>query len=327
MRVEQFSLNHRAHECPGTILHVALVNNMPDAALRSTELQFARLLKAAAGALDVQLHLYAIGAMERGEAIRARMEGFYADAAALADARPDALIITGAEPAEPQAEPYWTALASLIEWTQDNTISTVFSGLATRAAVLCLDGVGPHVLPQKLCGVFPSERVEENLLFAGLPTVNPLPHSRRTGLPEEALAARGYRLLSRMPYGDPDIFLKPGRSLMLFLQGRPEHDANALAREFLRDTGRFLRGEDDERPAMPENYFDRATEDTLHELAGHAVDPSILPRYAEVVKSAIPLYTWHNATVRLFANWLTLVAVEKTRRVMTCRPAHGRLRA
>ena len=42
-RVEQFLLGGGHNR---TAIHVGLVNNMPDAALRATELQFARLLKA-----------------------------------------------------------------------------------------------------------------------------------------------------------------------------------------------------------------------------------------------------------------------------------------
>ena len=44
-----------------------------------------------------------------------------------------------------------------------------------------------------------------------------------------------------------------------------------LGREYLRDLGRFLRGEG-ERPALPENYFDRATEMRLAELDIQAPD-------------------------------------------------------
>lgn len=53
-RVEQFLLGSGHNR---TAIHVGLVNNMPDAALRTTELQFARLLKDAAGPLDVRLRL------------------------------------------------------------------------------------------------------------------------------------------------------------------------------------------------------------------------------------------------------------------------------
>ena len=57
---------------------------MPDAAMRATELQFARLLKDAASDFDVRLHLFAMPEIARGEAARSRMEGFYADVADLA---------------------------------------------------------------------------------------------------------------------------------------------------------------------------------------------------------------------------------------------------
>ena len=45
-RVEQFLLGGSHTRAA---VHVGLVNNMPDAAMRATELQFARLLKEAAG--------------------------------------------------------------------------------------------------------------------------------------------------------------------------------------------------------------------------------------------------------------------------------------
>jgi len=327
MRIEQFSLG--GHGKIGTALEIGLVNNMPDVALRATELQFARLLKDAAGALDVRLQLFSLAGIERGEAARARMEGFYADAATLPQARLDALIVSGAEPrpGDMRREPWWPGFAALTDWSRDGTISTVFSCLAAHAAVLHLDGIDRRPLPQKLSGVIACERVLEDPLFAGLPAINPVPHSRRNGVAEDDLTAHGYRVLSRLPYGDADIFTRQERSLMVLLQGHPEFDADTLGREFLHDTGRFLRGECAERPAMPENYFDRATEERLHDLAGHAVDAGILPRYAEIVTGALPLHSWQGTTVRLFANWLTLVAAEKTRRAVLSRPSRKRARA
>src|ERR1700733_12982467 len=95
--VEKFALGdgHGGHR---GVIHVGLVNNMPDAAMRATELQFARLLKEAAGPLDVRLHLFSLAQIERGALARSRMEGFYADAGTLPHAGIDALIVTGAEP-------------------------------------------------------------------------------------------------------------------------------------------------------------------------------------------------------------------------------------
>src|SRR5579872_1968886 len=150
--VEQFLLGSGHNR---TAIHVGLVNNMPDAALRATELQFARLLKDAAGTLDVRLRLFSLRSIPRGDETRARMDGFYDDAAFLQVANIDALIVTSAQPAaaDLRDEPYWAELAQLIDWAEGGTISTLFSCLATHAAVLHLDGIVRRSLAEKLSGV------------------------------------------------------------------------------------------------------------------------------------------------------------------------------
>jgi homoserine O-succinyltransferase len=107
----------------------------------------------------------------------------------------------------------------------------------------------------------------------------------------------------------------------VFFQGHPEYDAGTLGREYLRDMGRFLRGEGD-APAIPEQYFDRATEDRLN-----AIPPGAdIADYAQIVNGALPLSQWRGTTVRLFANWLTLVAAAKSRKLAS-RAIHTRRRA
>src|SRR5882724_10083404 len=105
-QVEQFLLGSGHNR---TAIHVGLVNNMSDAALRTTELQFARLLKDAAGPLDVRLRLFSLRTIARAAETRARMAGFYDDATFLEAANIDALIVTGAQPgtADQRQEPYW----------------------------------------------------------------------------------------------------------------------------------------------------------------------------------------------------------------------------
>ena len=44
--------------------------------------------------------------------------------------------------------------------------------------------------------------------------------------------------------------------MFLFLQGHPEYDCGSLLREYRRDVGRFLRGEREHYPALPQDYFD-----------------------------------------------------------------------
>jgi homoserine O-succinyltransferase len=313
--VENFSFGQRGTRAT---LHIGLVNNMPDAAMRGTELQFARLLKEAANAFDVRLHLFAMPEIPRGEVAASRMEGFYADVATLPTSGMDALIVTGSEPRthDLQEEPYWHALAHLVDWAEIGTVSTLFSGLAAHAAVLHLDGIPRRSLPKKIGGVFTSLRTADDPLMAGLPARGATPHSRRYTLSEGDLAARKYKILSRLTDGSVDMFLREGRSRFVFLQGHPEYGAESLGREYLRDVANFLIGEG-ARPAIPENYFDRVTENALQALTARNAQTG---EYNEVVMGAVPLQSWHNYTLRLFANWIATVATEKSRR-RASRPA------
>ena len=324
-RVEQFLLGSGHNRAS---VHVGLVNNMPDAAMRATELQFARLLKEAAGSLDVRLRLFSMRSIPRGEETRSRMAGFYDDAAFLQAANVDALIITGAQPSTTNLrdEPYWAELAHLIDWAEIGTISTLFSCLAAHAAVLQLDNIARRPLPAKLSGIYESVRIEDDPLFVSTGAHVPVPHSRRNDIVENELVAKGYRILSRLSNGQVDIFTRepPGHSRFVLLQGHPEYDPGTLGREYLRDMGRFLRGEVGEAPQIPANYFDRATEDRVAELRSR--NETDLARYSEIVTGAVPLKLWRGNTIKLFANWLTLIAAAKARRAAS-RTVHTRRRA
>jgi homoserine O-succinyltransferase/O-acetyltransferase len=83
-----------------------------------------------------------------------------------------------------------------------------------------------------------------------------VPHSRWNDLPEAALKASGYRILTRSASAGVDMFARQDRSFHLFLQGHPEYEAASLLREYRRDIGRYLRHERDTYPALPANYFD-----------------------------------------------------------------------
>lgn len=324
-RVEHFLLGGRHNRAA---IHVGLVNNMPDADLRATELQFAKLLKESAGALDVRLRLFSMRGVARGEQARSRMDGFYDDAGFLQAANIDALIVTGApdDGGDPRRQPYWPELVQLIDWAETSTLSTLFSGQAAEAAVLHLDGIERRPQARKISGVFGAMRVEDDPLFFSQALTMPVPHGRAHDIAEADLSHRGYRVLSRLANGQVDIFTREpaGQSRFVFLQGHPEYDRGSLGRLYLRDLDRFLCGEIALAPAIPENYFDRATEDRLTE-AGTA-DSAALARASEIVAGALTLQSWRLHTGRLFANWLTLVAAAKARRA-TSRAVHTRKRA
>ena len=309
-RVEQFLLG--SGFSPAAV-QIGLLNNMPDANLRATELQFARLLKEASGTLDVRLRLFSLGSLPRGEETRTRMAGFYDDAAFLEAANLDALIVTGGAPDGDalRSEPYWMELAQLIDWAQSGTISTLFSGPAATAAVQHLDGVMPRPLPAPLLGVYGSSRTEDDPLFFNSAPSMPVPHARRCELTEDDLTDAGYRVLAQLENGQVDIFTREtaGQSRFVFLQGHPEYDPGTLARLHLQAMERFQDSRAGKRPDLPEHYFDRATQARLVQLAGD------LPAYRSVLASALACQAWHSHAVRLFGNWLMLVGAAKARRL------------
>lgn len=311
-RVEQFLLG--SGYSPAAV-QVGLLNNMPDRALRATELQFARLLKEACGNLDVRLRLFSLASIPRSEETRTRMAGFYDDAAFLEAANLDALIVTGGDPDEDwlRAEPYGMELARLIDWAQTGTISTLFSGVASAAAVLQLDGVTHQQLSTPLLGVYGSARAEDDPLFFNSAPSVPVPHARRHDLTAHDLVAAGYRVLANLENGQVDIFAREtaGQSRFVFLQGHPEYDPASLARLHLKEMERFLAGETRHRPRLPEQYFDRATEDRLVQIEDD------LEAYRAVLLNALPRQVWHPHAARLLGNWLTLVAAAKARRLVT----------
>lgn len=319
-------MNHTEHFTLGTghgyrgLLQIGLLNAMPDAALRATELQFARLLKDAAGALDVRLRLFSPTGIARGEETRARMEGFYEDAALLPAAGLDALIVAAPHGDAPDAA--WRAeLGPLLDWAQAMPLSVIFSGGAVPAALAHLDGIAPHLLARPLFGVYSGQRAAEDTLFFHTAWDAGVPHIRTHAFAGADLEARGYRVLSRLADDSVDIFARDTAGSFLFLQGHPEQDDGALGRLYLREMERFLNGDVAARPQPPRNYFDRATEARLVALGAEAG----LSDHAAIVQGARPLQSWRGQAVRLFANWLTLTAAAKTRRAAS-RAVHVRRR-
>jgi homoserine O-succinyltransferase len=297
-------------------LEIALVNNMPDTALLATERQFGGLLAEAAGeAFDVKLRLYALAEVPRSELARAAMQDRYAGIDCLEAIGADGLIVTGAEPkaADLRDEPYWRELASLVDWARESTRSALFSCLAAHAAALRLDGIERRRLPAKASGVFAFDLVTKSPLTRGLRQPLRMPHSRYNDLPLETLTDHGYQILSHSPVAGVDICTRPDKSLLVFLQGHPEYDADSLLREYRRDLGRFLRGERSS-PPRPSGYFDPATERALDALAQQALASGEAVRMSgcdEIAAAFRPAAPWRTQAVRLYRNWLALMAAAK----------------
>ncbi len=325
----QLHANGSAHGPAGGragALVIGLVNSMPGEARRHTERQFRAILAAAARDLPVELRFFSlVGAPRDPDAAAPR----YEDAAALAAAAPDGLIVSGMPPraARLSDEPYWPRLTALVDVAVQAAIPTVWSCLAAHAAVLYLDGIERQRLPGKLSGLVDCARTEvEHPAMNGLPRRWLVPHSRYNDLPEAALRARGYRILSRSLVAGADIFARDDRAPFLFCQGHPEYDAHSLLREYRRDIRQFLAGERHDYPAAPLGYFSPAMAarlEAFRERALRARDPGCLADFPMIACMADLHHPWRDLAVSLYANWLADVAARKRPRAAPGAPARS----
>jgi homoserine O-succinyltransferase/O-acetyltransferase len=289
-------------------VNVGLINNMPDSALEATERQFCDLIRAGSRDTVVRLLLFQIPEVPRGDTVRRDMAGRYRDIAELWDTELDGLIVTGNEPKSKtlQDEPYWLALSQVIDWARANTYSTIWSCLAAHAAVLAADGIERRPFAEKLSGVFACAAGETHPMMRGVTLPIKIPHSRSNDLPEQDLKAAGYRILTRAPVAGVDAFARQEGSFHLFFQGHPEYEPATLLREYRRDIGRFLRGERDDYPAAPQNYFDTEAQAWAEAFREQA----IAERHSELIKN-FPMRAleagladgWHSAAGAIYANW------------------------
>jgi homoserine O-succinyltransferase len=301
-------------------VNIGLVNNMPDSALVSTERQLFDLLSASAGKLIVRLHLYTMETTPRGDWGRDYVRRFYLGINDLLNSSLDGLIVTGAEPkaASLTEEPYWASFEQVIDWARESTQSCVCSCLAVHGAVLHLDGVERHPLPEKCIGVFTQTKTTDHPLMLDVPSSLRFPHSRWNDVHEGSLVESGYTIFTKSADAGVDSFVKQHkRSLFVYFQGHPEYEAQTLLGEYRRDIGRFLRRESDNYPTMPKGYFNRDAEETLSTFKREALSDRQAELFASfpVDRLAQNLRnTWHPAAKRIYRNWLLYLSSQKARR-------------
>ena len=319
----------RRPESKPTCIDIGLVNNMPDAALGATERQFHALLRAAADDVDVQLTLYTLPEVPRTDFGREQVSR-YSDFRDLWKSHHDGLIVTGTEPraADLRDEPFWESLTNVLEWAESHTYSTILSCLAAHAGILHIDGIARRPLGDKRFGVFECVRVSDHPLTAAAPSRLQMPQSRWNEVPEEALLACGYRVLTRSEEAGVDSFVKQRKSLFVFFQGHPEYEATTLLLEYRRDIGRFLRHERDTYPPLPHGYFDEETVAALTALRERArLDrrEELLAEFPTAMAAGKVTNTWRATAESLYHNWLQYICAQKQQKALREIEAEGRL--
>jgi len=295
-------------------LHIGLLNMMPDAALAATEYQFLRLVGACNQIAQFYVYPFSIPELDRGPQALQHIRQYYFDFDDLRQQGLDALIITGANVANPslEEESFWGPLVEVVHWANDNVASILCSCLATHALVNFNHGIKRQRLARKQWGVY-SHRINspEHPLTREINTRFDAPHSRYNEISRQQLEQAGLKVLADSEDAGVHLAVSPDLFRIVYFQGHPEYDAVSLLKEYKREVMRYIDGARDAAPRFPENYFsDRAGEIAAKYLvavraARAGGDP--LPKFPDARLQTLVDNTWGDTGKAIVNNWLGLV--------------------
>ncbi|RYL94914.1 homoserine O-succinyltransferase [Sporolactobacillus sp. THM7-4] len=262
-------------------LNILILNLMPEKQME--EAQLLRLLGNTP--LQVNVSFMRTATHESRHTSHLHLEQFYTVFSEICHKKFDGLIITGA-PVEqiPFTEvDYWNELKEIMEWSKSSVTSTLHICWGAQAALYYHFGINKVLLPEKISGVFShtlNDRTEK--LLRGFDDVYFAPHSRYTGLDQEALANHPeVKLLSSSKEAGPFILLANGGK-QIMVTGHLEYDSETLSVEYNRDMKKGV------HPHIPQHYFPND-------------DPSDKP-----------VNRWRSHAHLLFSNWLNYYVYQET---------------
>ena len=295
-------------------LHIGLLNMMPDAALTATEQQFIGLVGSCRKTVQFYVYPFSIPELNRGVRAKEHIDRYYLEFATLAERGLDALIITGANVANPSLdqEAFWDPLIEVARWAEDNVASILCSCLATHALVKHNYGIERQPLPRKQWGVY-SHTVNrpEHPLMRGISRHFDAPHSRYNAVTRSQLEQAGVTVLVESEEAGVHLAVSSDQFRTIYFQGHPEYDASSLLKEYKREVFRFLDGELKSAPPYPEHYFSDQAIEIADDFIGRsekAISDGVgVPEFPEKDLETHVENTWGDTGKAIVGNWLGLV--------------------
>lgn len=241
-------------------LHIGLLNLMPTAVLKDTEEQFFFFI----GSTPLQIipELISFDRFAASSERKKHLDAFYRKFSEVKEGGLDGLIVTGANLEEFPFESvqYWDELKDLFAWARGHVASTLYSCWGAHAAMKLFYNIDrerykdPKGKPRKITGVF-SHPLKNHLaspFTQGLPDEVLCPHSHWRGIPRAKVKKiPGLKIL--LENKDAGILLMSGRGGRdVYIQGHPEYAADALRKEYARDSSPKKFGK---RAPFPQGYF------------------------------------------------------------------------
>jgi homoserine O-succinyltransferase len=300
-------------------LHIGFLNMMPDAALRATERQFIRLVGGCNRIAQFFVYPFSLPELKRSADTRSYIDRYYSRFEDLQAQGLDAMIITGANVANPDLseEAFWSPLLEVVRWADRSVASILCSCLATHALLNHAHGIERQPLANKRWGVY-SHRLcgdgngggngdvigQDHPLVRGINTRFDVPHSRHNDISRDQFEAAGLRVLAESELGGVHLAVSPDLLRTVYFQGHPEYDRNSLLKEYKREVRRYLGGARPDRPPYPEHYFPDRALDVIEQAWGQ---PDSLEAVLDEQVEPLLENTWGDTAKAVFNNWLGLV--------------------
>ncbi len=291
-------------------LHIGLLNMMPDSALEITERQFMRLVGNSNQIAQFYVHVFSVPGLERSPQTQAYIDQYYTTFEQVKADGLDALIITGANVANPSLdqEDFWQPLTEVIEWSRQHVTSTICSCLSTHALMKYFYQINRVKRETKKWGVFEHRVTQPNHpLLREINTRFDVPHSRWNAITREQIEAAGLTVLIQSFDGEVHMAVSPDQLRMVYFQGHPEYDINSLLKEYKRDLLGYFHGQN-AQPPYPDNYFPIDARDIAERYIRQAQSAlengRDLPEFPEAEFLPWLDNTWGDTAKAIFNNWL-----------------------
>lgn len=293
------------------VLHIGLLNIMPDAALGATEKQFMRLIGKSNPIAQFYIHLFTLPELKRGADAQKHIDTHYETFEDLQQQGLDALIISGATPKSELLpdELFWEPLFKVVDWAYENVTSTLCSCLTTHAILEGRYKQKRQNLDKKVWGVFPHKVVNKtHPLVSDINTDFYVPHSRWNTVERQQFDQAGLHVLVESPEVGVHLATSPDGIRFVFFQGHPEYDTISLLKEYKREAVLYEKGETTVRPVFPEHYFPRQAQAILNEhLFRFSLKPNNQSSFPEAKLTPQLRNTWSDTATAIIGNWMGCV--------------------
>ena len=304
----------RAKEQDIRELHIGFLNMMPDAALAATERQFIRLVGSSNPIAQFYVYPFAIPEQDRSASAREHIAEHYFQFEQLAEQGLDALIITGANVITPSLdqEPFWDPLINIVRWAEENVASVFCSCLATHALVKHHHQLDRRHLDQKQWGVYEHKVTNpRHPLLRDVNTRFDAPHSRYNDISRDQFESAALHVLAESPDVGVHLAVSPDQFRAVYFQGHPEYAAISLLKECKREVNRYIAGEREARPRVPDNYLTAEGEQIANVYIDAVVQAVAAgktpPEFPEPELLPHADNTWGDTGKAIVNNWLGLV--------------------